>query len=116
MFTYPVRIESKDNIFLTVDGRWSDWEEWGPCTKSCGGGEQRRTRGCTNPPPANGGRNCIGEQKQTQACNQNACPGELLEYLFSFQIATHVFKCYFGKYGFVLRQYFHPLTYWQIKY
>ncbi|XP_078377620.1 SCO-spondin-like [Oculina patagonica] len=57
-----------------VDGSWSNWEEWGSCSKSCGGGVQKRVRGCTNPPPANGGRDCIGRREQTQACNQNACP------------------------------------------
>ena len=63
-------------IFLKVDGRWSEWQVWGTCSKSCGGGVQKRIRGCTNPAPANGGRDCVGELEQTQACNLNACPGD----------------------------------------
>ncbi|KAM7440987.1 hypothetical protein ABFA07_009879 [Porites harrisoni] len=57
-----------------VDGHWGAWEEWDFCTESCGGGVQKRIRTCNNPPPANGGQDCRGTQKQSQRCNIQACP------------------------------------------
>lgn len=84
----------KHGMFFTVDGLWSNWEEWGPCTKSCGGGVQRRIRSCTNPPPANGGKDCIGQREETQICNQNACPGDLSETLvLSLLVFRNLFYC-----------------------
>ena len=29
---------------ISVDGKWSDFGEWSPCDKDCGGGTQSRTR------------------------------------------------------------------------
>ena len=52
----------------TLDGVWSDFEA---CSKSCGGGTQIRT--CSNPAPANGGKDCVGDA--TRVCNTQACPG-----------------------------------------
>lgn len=42
------------------DGGWS---EWNPANPSCGSGTQTRT--CTNPPPANGGADCVGPSSQS---------------------------------------------------
>ena len=43
---------------------------------SCGGGTQERTRTCTNPPPAHGGKDCDGDSKEEQDCNTEPCPEE----------------------------------------
>ena len=43
---------------IIVDGKWTDWGDWGSCDKLCGGGLQKRVRSCTNPPPAEGGSPC----------------------------------------------------------
>lgn len=56
-----------------VHGNWSDWGEWSNCTVSCGGGEQTRYRDCDNPPPAYGGRECLGVSKETRPCNELLC-------------------------------------------
>ena len=53
----------------TLDGGWSDF---GACSKACDGGTQ--SRNCSNPAPANGGRDCVGDS--TNACNTEACPGK----------------------------------------
>ncbi|XP_078312840.1 A disintegrin and metalloproteinase with thrombospondin motifs adt-1-like [Crassostrea virginica] len=51
-----------------IDGAWSDWSSWSPCSNSCGEGQETRTRTCTNPAPAHGGKDCPGEAKETRAC------------------------------------------------
>ena len=54
----------------SVDGQWGDWGAWSACTKTCGGGQQTRTRECT--PPSGGGSDCVGDSQQTQDCNTRA--------------------------------------------
>lgn len=57
-----------------VDGGWSPWGAWWACNADCGGGVQLRTRTCTNPAPANGGKACSGDDTDVQACNTQTCP------------------------------------------
>ncbi|KAM8933893.1 hemicentin-2 [Pelodytes ibericus] len=57
-----------------VNGGFSEWQEWGPCTKTCGQGMQERVRLCNNPPPANGGRPCMGRDVDVKACQLPPCP------------------------------------------
>uniref|UniRef100_A0A452I282 Uncharacterized protein n=1 Tax=Gopherus agassizii TaxID=38772 RepID=A0A452I282_9SAUR len=50
---------------------------WTPCSVSCGGlGHMTRARGCTNPPPANGGKDCVGPRTDIKYCQTPDCPGE----------------------------------------
>lgn len=70
------QVKNKINFF-SVDGKWSGWKPWGPCTKSCGGGSQTSSRTCTNPPPTNGGEECRGENERSRDCNTQPCPGKL---------------------------------------
>ena len=62
-----------------VDGGFTEWGQFEACDKTCGGGVQRRKRTCTNPAPANGGKNCEGPLEETQACNTNPCPAAAKE-------------------------------------
>ncbi|KAM9325336.1 hemicentin-2 [Gastrophryne carolinensis] len=57
-----------------VNGGFSEWQEWGPCTRTCGQGVQERIRLCNNPPPANGGRPCMGRDVDVRTCNLPSCP------------------------------------------
>ncbi|XP_053328822.1 hemicentin-2 [Spea bombifrons] len=57
-----------------VNGGFSEWQEWGPCTRTCGQGVQERVRLCNNPPPANGGRPCAGRDVDVRTCNLPLCP------------------------------------------
>ncbi|KAL9981056.1 hypothetical protein ACROYT_G009713 [Oculina patagonica] len=58
-----------------VDGGYSPWSAFGPCSKTCGsGGFQRRMRTCTNPAPMNGGKPCFGRPVETRACSTRSCP------------------------------------------
>ena len=56
-------------LSLTVHGNWGPWRDVGDCTKTCGGGQQKRQRVCDNPAPANGGNKCQGEDTDTVGCN-----------------------------------------------
>ncbi|XP_026480070.1 A disintegrin and metalloproteinase with thrombospondin motifs 3-like [Ctenocephalides felis] len=57
-----------------VDGLWGDWSDWSECSTTCGWGFSYRIRLCDNPPPSNGGRNCIGEGQEFQKCYLDQCP------------------------------------------
>ena len=47
------------------------------CSKTCGGGTETRMRACTNPPPVDQGKDCIGSSTETKLCHAEACPGKL---------------------------------------
>ncbi|XP_058944976.2 coadhesin-like [Pocillopora verrucosa] len=59
-----------------IDGNYTKWSDWSKCSVTCGGGEQSRTRTCTNPSPSHGGKNCegLGPANKTQECNPDPCP------------------------------------------
>ncbi|MFH1402552.1 MAG: hypothetical protein ABIG87_02935 [Patescibacteria group bacterium] len=55
-----------------IDGGWTDWN-CSSCSVSCGGtGAQTCFRTCTNPTPADGGAECVGQSTKTQSC-YNEC-------------------------------------------
>ena len=52
---------------------WTDWTEWTQCTKTCGGGTQRRDRQCVLT-KEKAGLFCPGEDNEERECNLNKCP------------------------------------------
>ncbi|KAM4544149.1 SCO-spondin [Fundulus diaphanus] len=65
--------------FCPVDGGLSPWGAWSPCSLSCGGlGVKIRTRGCTQPAPAHGGRDCKGPRQETTYCQTPDCPATVV--------------------------------------
>ncbi|XP_049530217.1 semaphorin-5A isoform X1 [Anopheles darlingi] len=48
---------------------WGEWSSWSPCSASCGGGYQYRTRSCEK-------LDCVGFNKTKRACNTHPCKGE----------------------------------------
>ncbi|XP_019637231.1 PREDICTED: brain-specific angiogenesis inhibitor 1-like [Branchiostoma belcheri] len=77
---YLVRMVSIRPLFSPpVDGMWSAWSEYSPCTVTCGGGAMQRMRECADPAPIHGGRPCEGDREglgmevQYLACNLAAC-------------------------------------------
>lgn len=62
-----------------VNGDWGPWSPWDTCSVTCDGGVQNRKRLCNSPPPMYGGKDCVGDEKESQLCNKEACPiGESL--------------------------------------
>ncbi|XP_041963546.1 adhesion G protein-coupled receptor B1 isoform X6 [Alosa sapidissima] len=55
-----------------VDGVWQLWSSWDPCTRTCGGGSQKRQRVCKG--PFFGGKLCPGDREEVQSCNEKRCP------------------------------------------
>ena len=62
---------------VAIDGGYTAWSSWGPCSVSCDKGTQRRSRTCTNPPPFAGGKTCVeqtlGPAEETQECETRKC-------------------------------------------
>lgn len=50
------------------------WSSWTSCSVSCGGGDKKRVRNCTNPEPALGGNECAGLAEISEICGTNRCP------------------------------------------
>lgn len=62
-------------IICPVDGGWSEWTKYTPCTVNCGKGIVSRTRTCTNPAPKFGGALCVGLEHEEKECNSGvSCP------------------------------------------
>ena len=78
---------------IVVNGGWSSWGRWSSCSRTCGTGSRNRYRRCSNPPPRNGGRSCIGTSRQSTSCTIKPCPGknELLKTIYAPNLSL---KCY----------------------
>lgn len=57
-----------------IDGGWSNWQEWQPCSVSCGSGFHVRRRKCSEPKPRYGGKPCAGDAEEAESCSDGACP------------------------------------------
>ena len=64
-----------------IDGGFSEWSNWTACSEPqyCLQGFSKRTRTCTNPPPANGGDDCVGLSVENKDCPTQAdgCTGKI---------------------------------------
>ena len=59
------------NSFVSVNGKWQKYGNWSSCSENC---VQYAERECTE--PQFGGRNCQGNAKKQQFCNDGECKGE----------------------------------------
>ncbi|XP_014015728.2 hemicentin-1 [Salmo salar] len=64
------------SLKVQINGGYSNWEDWGPCSTTCGRGNQERIRLCDNPEPANGGKSCDAPSRDSRRCQTGLCPGE----------------------------------------
>ncbi|CAG5111539.1 Oidioi.mRNA.OKI2018_I69.chr2.g5840.t1.cds [Oikopleura dioica] len=51
---------------------FTEWSDYGPCSKTCGGGSETRTRDCINGVLGEAG--CDDDASESQSCNQQSCP------------------------------------------
>lgn len=63
-----------------IHGQWGEWGEYGDCSRTCGGGTQKRYRECNSPLPQNGGDYCIGERVEDRSCATNECSLDALDF------------------------------------
>ena len=67
--------EAGSGLYLVDIGycrKLSSWSGWSTCSTSCGGGEMIRSRSCLRDCPS------TDDLTQTQACNDQPCPGKNL--------------------------------------
>ena len=77
------------NSAVSVNGGYSDFGDWSPCTEICGEGIQIRTRTCTSPAPAHGGADCVGLAREERKCKIRECPGLNFVASASFLFFSH---------------------------
>lgn len=52
--------------------RFEEWQDWKSCSRSCGGGSQKRER--VKDQPRDGGKPCKGPSEEVRECKSFACP------------------------------------------
>ncbi|CAH3043762.1 unnamed protein product [Pocillopora meandrina] len=62
---------------ISVDGGWSNWSNYGECSKSCGKGKKYKYRTCTNPPQSGDGKDCDGRARKGKKCREASCKGTI---------------------------------------
>ncbi|XP_071943276.1 semaphorin-5B-like [Antedon mediterranea] len=61
-----------------VNGGWACWTPWSECTASKQkDGLKHRYRQCTNPEPASGGKECVGNSTEIVTCTKEECIPEV---------------------------------------
>ena len=58
-----------------MNGEWTAWSHWTPCSQSCGKSVKLRMRKCDNPAPSYGGEKCSGDAEEQMKCDVPACSG-----------------------------------------
>ena len=66
--------KSCNDTACPIDCEWGPYGVWSSCTKTCGGGEKKRTR-LVSTPASNGGKECLENATETIVCNEEACRG-----------------------------------------
>ena len=80
-------------IILIVHGGWGSWDDYSPCSATCGGGKRTRKQRCNSPLPAYEGKFCSfqklikdeyeeGKLKiEAKQCNLKKCPSKNIDLL-----------------------------------
>ena len=74
-YTVPCLIDVLS--LISVNCSWSNWNAWGDCSASCGGGTQLRNR-IVEEAAQNGGEICQGSPSESQACGTTECPAGMV--------------------------------------
>ncbi|KAJ8737908.1 hypothetical protein PYW08_000503 [Mythimna loreyi] len=67
------QLEICQNDECSLDGGWTGWGSWGPCSQTCGAGRRSRTRTCTRPQPQGDGIPCVGQRIEVGSCHLYPC-------------------------------------------
>uniref|UniRef100_S4RC60 G-protein coupled receptors family 2 profile 1 domain-containing protein n=1 Tax=Petromyzon marinus TaxID=7757 RepID=S4RC60_PETMA len=75
-----------------VDGHWSKWTSWSPCSVTCSNGTQQRTRDCME--PSFGGSDCRGSVSEERPCYNADCPSKGRWHIYhNFCYANKPLQC-----------------------
>ena len=74
-YTVPFLIDVLS--LISVNCSWSNWNAWGDCSASCGGGTQLRYR-IVEQAAQSGGEICQGSPSESQACGTTECPAGMV--------------------------------------
>ena len=63
------------DIARPINGHFTQWTVFSPCSATCENGIRMYTRSCTRPPPSYGGKQCTGPTTKFEKCNTGGpCP------------------------------------------
>ena len=74
----PINLVLFALLSILVDGGFSEWGNWNPCSTTCGNSFKTRSRECNFPLPQNGGKDCEGVYEESVACNVPQCPSKFM--------------------------------------
>lgn len=98
----------KPSSYFSVNGDFTLWTPWSPCPDACGRTALRsRERYCTNPAPANGGKNCEGPRFQLKLCKIKQCAGL---HSFSFVVVKVMCTSHQTKDGVIAYSYYNGIA------
>jgi len=63
-------ISATNIVLMLISAPWLDWDQWSPCTKTCGTGTRFRSRRCSSTNPFD----CCGVSHEVRNCNTEICP------------------------------------------
>lgn len=72
------------DVSCIVDGGWSDWQKWSPCSAKCDKGIRYRMRSCSRPETEGSGNFCYGEFVQTSVCHVEPCKGKNITHIGTY--------------------------------
>ena len=64
------------NLKFQGPGNWGEWDDFTPCTATCGGGNKTRARECIDPLSGDQVENCPNFETsavETVTCNTESC-------------------------------------------
>jgi len=67
------KVDAISRAACVVNGAWSAWSEFSPCSITCGFGTKVRMRTCSNPSPENNGAECNGQRVEIDECKLEPC-------------------------------------------
>ena len=82
--------------FCPIDGNWSEYDLWLPCSPMCGNGTSRRFRFCTNPEPSYNGKFCEGLNYEEEKCFTDCIQGTYVKTIYEMSTYCLKFKVIFN--------------------